>query len=209
MVRYLIVGNGMNLREYPFKKDSFLIGLDRGALKAVQAGLHLNLAYGDFDSVSKEEYKIIASASDKVIRVDAVKNDTDAEGALKFTSEKDEVILLGAIQGKRIEHFLINVNLLKKHPNLQIEDDNSHICVLRPSASYIEIEKGDYKFFSFFSLGKTSVISLHGFAYPLSDYALKGEDTLCISNQISAYSGSILIKDNPVLLVKTKDDKAF
>ena len=50
-------------------RSSFVIGVDYGALTAVNQGLHLNLAIGDFDSVTDLEFEVIKQASSEIIKL--------------------------------------------------------------------------------------------------------------------------------------------
>ena len=94
-------------------RSSFLIGVDYGALTAVNQGLHLNLAIGDFDSVTDLEFEVIKQASSEIIKLSPQKNETDTEVALNVALAKQatEVVIYGALGG-RIDHSLANIRLL-------------------------------------------------------------------------------------------------
>ena len=62
----------------------------------------------------------------------------------------------------------------------------------------------DYKFVSFFSLSRESIITLKGFKYDLEKYTLLDDDNLCISNEI--YDGLVKVYSGRVLVIKSKDD---
>ena len=65
------------------EEDVFLIGADRGALSLINSGYKIDIAIGDFDSVTDEEKETINTYSRKVKNLDPVKDATDMECALK------------------------------------------------------------------------------------------------------------------------------
>ena len=56
----IVAGGNCNLKEYSdMLAEAFLIGADRGALMLVDAGYNVDLAVGDFDSVSQLSKSIL------------------------------------------------------------------------------------------------------------------------------------------------------
>ena len=210
MTSYLIIGNNIDLAHYPFEKGSRLIGVDRGALKAINAGLSLDLAYGDFDSVNPKELAVIKAHSKKVIQLNPIKDITDTYGAYSEEKVAERIVILGGITGGRIEHFYALLNLVKADPRVSLVDDASSIRHLVLSKTPYRVNRDEGKFFSIFSIGSARV-SLTHFAYPLTDYLLKEGDSLGISNQIApgAKEGEILLKEGSLLLIVSKDDNAL
>lgn len=91
----------------------YYVGVDRGSLTLLEHQLPLDLAVGDFDSVTSEELTQIKMIAKKVITAPAEKDDTDTELALKylFQSFTDcQVTIFGALGG-RLDHTLANIFL--------------------------------------------------------------------------------------------------
>lgn len=197
----LIIGHDMDFSKFNFK-GKYLIGVDEGALVALKNGIALNVAIGDFDSVSEEDLDFIRSKT-KVIQLPEHKSDTDTGAALKLCKDATRIIILGGIQGKRIEHFIANLILMETHRNVEMLDNNSHIYIMDSSFS---IKRTDYKFISFFALQDT-IISLEGFSYPLNNYHLKNTDPLTISNELKENRGIITLKGGRVLVIQSKEDR--
>lgn len=89
------------------------VGVDAGSLFLLKHGLPLDLAMGDFDSVTTAEFEQIRQSAAEVIRAPAEKNDTDLELALKTVFQrhlKADVQVFGALGG-RIDHLLSNLFL--------------------------------------------------------------------------------------------------
>ena len=197
----LMIGHDMDFSKFNFT-NKYVIGVDEGAYIALQNGINLDVAIGDFDSVDAKRLAYIKSKT-QVIELSPMKNDTDTGAALKLCKDATKIIILGGIQGKRIEHFIANLLLMELNPKIEMLDNNSHMYIMDSSFS---IRKTDYKFISFFALTNT-ILTLEGFQYPLTNYNLKNTDPLTISNEIIADRGIVTIKDGRILVIQSKEDK--
>lgn len=205
---YLIIGNNINLKIYHFLDDALIVGIDRGCLHTMKSKINLDYAVGDFDSLSQEEFQIVKNTCPNVISLDPIKDVTDTYFAYqKFEAGKQNIFILGGIQGKRIEHLMALINLIRIDKRVIIEDDNSSISSLSsPYCSHIV--KDDYRFYSFFAF-EESVISLTGFRYELNHYDLKPTDSLCVSNEINDSEATIELHSGHLLMIKSRDDVDF
>ncbi|MGT2896398.1 thiamine diphosphokinase [Streptococcus entericus] len=89
------------------------VGVDRACLFLLEHGLALDMAVGDFDSVTAEELATIKHHALILHQAPAEKNDTDAELALKLIFAQyptAEVTIFGAFGG-RLDHELSNLFL--------------------------------------------------------------------------------------------------
>lgn len=197
----LIIGHDMDYSKFNFK-DKYVIGVDEGAYRALKNGIKLDVAIGDFDSIDQEKLKWIQSKT-KVILLPEKKNDTDTGAALRLCKDASRIIILGGIQGKRIEHFIANLMLMETYKHVEMLDNNSHMYIMDSSFS---IKKTEYKFISFFALSDT-IITLEGFKYPLNNYALKNTDPLTISNELKEERGIVTLKGGRVLVIQSKEDR--
>ncbi len=197
----LIIGHDMDFSKFNFK-NKYLIGVDEGAYVALKNNVPIDIAIGDFDSIDEDKLSYIESKT-KVIKLSKEKNETDTEAALALCKDATKIIILGGIQGKRIEHFIANLILLSSHPHLEMLDNNSHIYMMDSSFS---IRRNEYKFISFFALRET-FISLEGFKYPLNNYYLKSNDPLTISNELQSERGVVTLKGGKVLVIQSKEDR--
>jgi thiamine pyrophosphokinase len=209
MTVYLIIGNHVDLARWPFEKGARLFGVDRGAFKAAQAGLTLDLAYGDFDSVDPSEMALIESHAKHVIRLNPIKDITDTYGAYQEAGKAEKIVILGGIEGQRIEHFLAILAILKEDPRVEIRDDSSTIRNLPAREAPYLCERNEGRFFSFFGLPE-AVVSLEGFAYPLSHHRLKENNSLGISNEIAQGEdeGRVFVEKGALLSIVSKDDRS-
>ena len=201
MKAILFCGQNIDLNKYNLK-DSYLIGVDNGALILANNKIEMDLALGDFDTAKEENLNLIMKYSKKIKKLNPIKDDTDTFDALEIVYGKyDEILVLGGIQGKRVEHLISNIYALKKYKGLKLIDDYSLIEIIDKDK---EFKKDEYKYISFFSL-KDSIVSLKGFKYNLDNYNLKVFDPICISNEI-VDDIAYLTLDGEVLCIKSMDD---
>lgn len=182
--------------------ESLKVGIDRGALIAINKGIKLDYAIGDFDSITDIELKQIEKTCPNIIKLNRIKDDTDTEYAIKYFKDATEFIIHGGIQGKRIEHLISNINLILKYNNITtIKDNNTKICPLTSGYYFIN----EYKYISFFAKSR-SVISLKGFKYNLDNYVFNEFDNLCISNEIENECGEVTFTGKGVVIMSKSDN---
>ena len=88
------------------RSDDFIIACDAGYRNCERLGCKPDIIVGDFDSAPCPQQN-----ADDIVVLPHVKDDTDTEYAAKLAAQKgfDEVLLLGALGGKRVEHTLANL----------------------------------------------------------------------------------------------------
>ncbi len=183
-------------------EESIKVGIDKGALIAIDKGIKLDYILGDFDSITSEELKIIKKKCPNIIKLNPIKDDTDTEFAINYFKNATEFIIHGGIQGKRIEHLISNINLILKYDNINvIKDNNTRISRLLSGAYFIN----EYKYISFFAKSG-SIISLKGFKYDLDNYQFKEFDNLCISNEIENEYGEVQFNGKGVIIMSKSDN---
>lgn len=103
---------GGQLSDFSTGFDVF-VGVDRGSLFLLENKLPLDIAVGDFDSVSQDELQEIQHEAGVFIKANPEKDDTDTELALKTVFgqyPKAQVTIFGAFGG-RIDHMMSNLFL--------------------------------------------------------------------------------------------------
>lgn len=197
MVKALLVAS--MAKQIPTDDYDFVVGIDRGALICAQKGLIMDLAIGDFDSVTKEELEQIRLQSKKTVVLDAVKDVTDSQAAMAYVESFDEVILCGGLKG-RIDHQLINIGLVKNDSRLSLWDENHLIYAV---AGDKIIKKAGYRYLSLLAC-EPSVVSLNGVKYPLTDRSINEDDLYLVSNEITEEEAHLSVKGK-VLIIQSND----
>lgn len=176
------------------------IGVDRGVSYLIQRNKTMVAVVGDFDSISTQDLINIKRLPLRVEQLNIIKNETDLEAAINLAlSMGYEAINIYGALGGRMDHSLTNINLLKKYRMLKFFDDFSEIFIL--NAGIHKFDNSKYKYFSIYGIDQARV-SLTNFLYPLEDYLLTSNDTLCISNELT--DSSLVKNDNDIIVILSK-----
>lgn len=194
-----------------------IIACDSGYENCLAIGLEPDIVIGDFDSISREAYEKLQRSNAEVIKLNPVKDDTDIEAALNIAVRKsmvgDYIYLLGAT-GKRLDHFLGNVNLLGmgclKQRKVVIVDEYNYIQMISAGQVLILSREGEEaQFGHYVSIfpygGKATGVTMTGFKYPLENATIEGFNTLTVSNEITEEVGSISLKEGYLIVCETRD----
>lgn len=189
------------------RKVNYIIAVDKGLESLDKINILPNFIVGDFDSVSEQtlqKYKNI-----KILKLNPEKDYTDTHMALKLALElkSDEIYILGAL-GKRIDHAIANIHILKEaldnNIKCKIIDENNEIELINAGTTIVQ--KSQYKYISLIPLTtKATGITLTGFKYPLKDATLNIGYSIGVSNEIINGSAKIIIKDGILIMIKSSD----
>ncbi|MDY6393035.1 MAG: thiamine diphosphokinase [Bacilli bacterium] len=187
-------------------EGTFVIGADQGAAFCLNEGIPMDLAVGDFDSVSEASHQEILRAAKEVVTLPHHKDVTDTEQALTLCQDYEAVTILGGIAGDRIEHFIAILCLLRRRPNTLFLEDDDAFCVALQNQSIVLLQE-DFEYVSIFAMEK-AVVSLEGFEYPLDHHSLLPGDPLGVSNEIVDKEGIVRVEEGILLLIchKKKSD---
>ena len=179
----------------------FVVACDAGYHNAERLDLRPDLIVGDFDSAPQPK------TEHETIVLPHVKDDTDTEYAAKLVSEKgfDEVLLLGGLGGRRVEHTLANLctglGLEQRGVRTTLLDERSRITYVMPGETR-RYPKENYFFFSAFPMeGRAQGVYERGSYYELTDAELTASYPLGVSNEYAAGSDCITISTRSGALV--------
>lgn len=187
------------------------IGADRGALVLIEAGLDVDYAVGDFDSVNETEAVLIKQAARYFKQCPVEKDDTDLEIAIKLALEnKPRMIYLFGVTGGRLDHTLINIQLLHRIAQSDVRGlliDRLNQVELTYPGTYKVVHDPNYPILSFIPFSEHIYeLTLSGFYYKLVDATLTWGQTLCLSNKLIANNGTFSYREGILLLVKGRED---
>ena len=179
----------------------FVVACDAGYRNAERLDLRPDLIVGDFDSAPQPK------TEHETIVLPHVKDDTDTEYAAKLVSEKgfDEVLLLGGLGGRRVEHTLANLctglGLEQRGVRTTLLDERSRITYVMPGETR-RYPKENYFFFSAFPMeGRAEGVCEHGSYYELDNAELTAAYPLGVSNEYAEGSDCITISTRSGALV--------
>ena len=186
------------------------VGVDGGCLKLLGQGLPLDMAVGDFDSVSETDLNKIKAQAKQVVQSVPEKNDTDLELALKavFKAHPDAVVFVYGAFGGRLDHFLSNI-FLPTDPDLapymeqiQLVDEQNRL-VFRPAGTQEIQPDPTMTYVGFMPVGEGR-LEITGAKYPLhpENYFLKA---MYGSNEFLDQAIQVSLDRGYLVIVYSKD----
>ena len=198
-----------------------VIAADGGARHAGQLGLTILSWVGDGDSIDSDDLAALAERGVTIRRVATAKDESDTELAVleALAHEPDEIVIIGALGGVRIDHTIANIGLLAM-PQLgdlpiALLDERARIRLIRaPGPAGVEVRfplpgtEGDRVSLLPYGEGVAGVTT-HGLAYPLADEPLPPGPARGLSNvrvspdaAVTVRSGRLLVIETPATLVR-------
>ena len=208
MVKIVVVAGG-DSSLLPKNQDIYL-GVDGGCLKLLEQGLPLDIAVGDFDSISEVDFRKIQAQAKQVVQSVPEKNDTDLELALKtvFEDYPDAAVTVYGAFGGRLDHFLSNI-FLPTDPDLapymeqiQLVDEQNRL-VFRPAGSHEIQPDPTMTYVGFMPVGEGR-LEIKGAKYPLhaENYFLKA---MYGSNEFLDQAIQVSLDRGYLVIVYSKD----
>lgn len=193
------------------KEEGLVIGVDRGALLALEEEIKVDIALGDFDSISVEEKKRIHSTIETVLDFPSDKDDTDAELALLYVLEhySNSNVYLYNWHGGRIDHMysilLIAVQdrFKKLIPKLIFVSTKNQISYYQPGTHVVRKIK-TMQYISLILLSEVKGLSLNDMKYTLYNEDFKHPMAL-ISNEFLEDEANFSFCRGIVAVVQSRD----
>jgi len=182
-----------------------VVAADSGIDRAHDLGLTVDVAVGDFDSVSAAALELAEKGGAVVIRHPEAKDATDIELALDVALEMDptRILVLGG-HGGRLDHLLANALLLAS-PALAAVDVVAQMGHARVSVVRRELEltgqPGDLVTL-LAPHGSATGVSTDGLLYPLHDEELAAGSTRGVSNELVAGRAHVRIRGGVLLAIQ-------
>jgi thiamine pyrophosphokinase len=191
----------------PEWSDALVIGADSGVDFAHALGLRVDVAVGDFDSVSADGLARAEAAGARVERHPNEKDETDLELALDAAraAGATDVLVLG-IGGGRFDHLLGNVLLLaaERYAAMRIEAraGTARVLVIRGSQPRTELGGEVGALVTLLAVGGPATgVTTQGLQYPLRRETLPASTSRGLSNVIESTPGAVELEDGTLLAV--------
>ncbi len=191
------------------KRADVVIAADGGATKLAKAGRRPDLVIGDMDGVTADAQRELERAGAKLERFPTEKDQTDGELALDAAVKRgaDEILVVGAFGGPRLDHMAGNLMLLAHEDFAAIDvalvtERATFRSLLGPGILELEGAAGDWV-----TLEPLSEIA-RGVATDGLRYLLRHEDlvrgsTRGVSNELTGSRGSVEVGDGLLLVAVT------
>ncbi len=208
-VRTILViagGDPVTIEELgPVPEGAMVIAADSGIDRAAELGLPVDLAVGDFDSVTAAALAAVERSGARVERHPEAKDRTDLELALDaaLVERPARVIVIGG-HGGRLDHFLANAMLLAA-PAYASLDIVAHmgparVTVVRRVAT-LRGSPGDLVTLVPVG-GVASGVVTDGLRYPLAGEDLEPGSTRGVSNEMTEAEATIRVTAGVLLAVQ-------
>ncbi|MBQ8293505.1 MAG: thiamine diphosphokinase [Bacilli bacterium] len=179
----------------PLEGD-LIVGVD-GGCKAITK-YNIDIAFGDFDSLNT------LVKANKIYRYSPQKDETDLELAVEALKEEVDEFLIFNATGGRLDHFLANLKLLERYPDLNIAIIDEHNQITCINEGVYNIKKGKYKYFSLIPCIDSNV-SITNALYEITKKDVSVTDTYTVSNQVKNDEAQITVHQGRLYLIESID----
>ncbi|WP_165329291.1 thiamine diphosphokinase [Streptococcus tangpeifui] len=186
------------------------VGIDRGCLWILEQGLPLDVAIGDFDSVTARELALIRQHVGKIIQAPSEKNDTDTELAVKtvLSQYPQAVLTIYGAFGGRLDHTLSNV-FLPSDPeiapfmqSISLLDDQNTVSYL-PAGQHQILPDSAMTYVSFMP-SQEAKLTIEGAKYELtSENYFKKQ--IYSSNEFTNQAIEVSLDKGYLIVIQSKD----
>jgi len=192
-----------------------VVAADGGARLGGALGLRIDRWVGDADSLGLDEVDQLRGSGVDVRLVGRDKDASDTELALLVAIDAgaDDVTIVGALGGPRLDHALANV-LLLAHPALagvavRLVDPTARVTLLvaprpggEPASASLDGRPGDLV--TLLPIGVDALgLTTAGLRYPLADESLAAGPTRGLSNIRAAARATVTLRRGRLLVVET------
>ncbi|HEX9496426.1 MAG TPA: thiamine diphosphokinase [Candidatus Limnocylindria bacterium] len=186
-----------------------VVAADGGALRLGRAGRRPDLVVGDMDTLGADARQELARHGVKLEIHPSEKAQTDGELALDAAVQRgaDEIVVVGAFAGARLDHMVGNL-LLLAHENFAaidvslVTETATMRSLLGPGILELTGAPGDWVPLEPLSEVVHGVATF-GLRYPLRHEDLLRGSTRGVSNELTDRRGSVEVRDGLLLVAMT------
>lgn len=187
--------------------DALVVAADSGVDHAIAIGRRVDIAVGDFDSVTADGLQRSVDAGARIDRHPRAKDRTDLEIALDvvlaLTPPPERVVVLGGAGG-RLDHFLANALLLAApaYAALRGLEARMGAARVRVVRDRVELTGRPGELVTLLAVGGPACgVRTEGLVYPLHGEPLEPGSTRGVSNELVGSSAKVTIEHGVLLAV--------
>jgi thiamine pyrophosphokinase len=188
-----------------------VIAVDAGAHWLDSSGVPPDLVIGDMDSIDPALLDRLAARGTEVERHPPDKEASDLELALSRAAAAgaDEVVILGALRGERLDHELANLLLL-----VDGEWDGIDLRVVRGGTTVRSLRGGSRRelygaagdLVTLLPVGDATGVRTDGLRYPLVGETLRAGRSRGLSNEVEHAPASVSLEGGTLLIIETRKE---
>lgn len=207
----ILIAAGMT-QAIPADDFDLRIGVDRGSLVLARSDFPLDIAVGDFDSMTPAEFAEVESKAKRLIKYPSEKDLTDTEAAFNIVLEEfpeAKITLIGSLGG-RLDHLLTNIYLPTRPkyqplaPNIRVFDGENVVEYYEPGEHLLH-NIYRKKYLGFVEVNTKNSLEIIGAKYPLK--AGQGFSEIYASNEFVGDKPVIITHDEGFVIVIYSSDK--
>jgi thiamine pyrophosphokinase len=189
-----------------------LIAADSGAEWLASHGATPDLVIGDMDSVDPELLSQLSSRGVAVERHPAAKDESDVELALAraVADGADEVVILGGLGGKRLDHELANLLLLvdRRWAGIELRMARGPTTVQAlHGGQHRELDGVPGDLVTLLPVGGDAAgVTTMGLRYPLRSETLHVGRSRGLSNEVEQAPASVSLDGGTLLVIETRKE---
>ncbi|HEX5614690.1 MAG TPA: thiamine diphosphokinase [Acidimicrobiia bacterium] len=192
--------------------DALVVAADSGVHQAAALGVRIDVVVGDLDSVDRAALDAAVASGASVEEHPVAKDATDLELALATARRlgAQEVVVLGAGGGRRLDHFLGNVLLLTSPDfadlRLTAFVDGALLTTLHAAHGAVELDGAPGGLVTLLAVGGPAHgVHTTGLRYPLRGEVLHPGSTRGVSNELLGTRASVALERGTLLAVQPLD----
>ena len=203
----IVAGSSLNvgLDANLLGEADLLIAVDSGAEAVAAAGIMPSVLIGDMDSIGDATRASFEAAGIETVLLETAKDETDTEAALRLAVERgaNEITVLGALGGPRLDHLVGNLLLLSspwlEDVAVRLLDDLHEVYIVKGDVIFGG-RKGDI--ISLLPLTpRVRDVSTLGLLYPLAGETLLQSATRGVSNEMTGREARVTHGEGALLLI--------
>ncbi len=191
----------------PLPEGAIVVAADSGIDRALDLGLHVDVAVGDFDSVSAAALRSVTESGAEIERHPTAKDETDLELALDAALARGarRILVLGG-DGGRVDHLLGNVMVLTSPKyaavDLVAEMSSARLTVLRTHAV---LSGRPTDLVTLLAVhGPALGVTTDGLRYPLCDEDLQPGSSRGVSNALLETRAEVSLRSGTLVAVQPR-----
>ena len=190
-----------------------LVAADGGAATLARLGARPAILAGDLDSLDPSLASSLAAAGTRIERAPAAKDETDTELAVQaaLRAGADEVVLLAAGRGARLDHELANLLLLADEANsgkLRFVSGTTQVRCVRGGSGPLVLDAGVEDLVSLLPVGGDAEgVTTEGLAFPLRGGRLVLGRARGVSNRVVNAPASVSLERGLLIVVEIRSEQ--
>lgn len=189
-------------------RDALVVAADSGIDRAHDANLRVDIAVGDFDSVTPAGLERAESDGARIERHPAEKDATDLELALEVAVKENatDIVVVGMGGGPRLDHFIANVLVLASPRwavcNVSARTNDARVWVVQGGREPTELRGNRGDLVTLLPMGADAHgVETSGLHYSLDVESLRIGSTRGVSNVIQTSPATVRLTEGTLLAI--------